>query len=389
MFFWNSAGQYDLVPLREEGSLIPQHGPQSRRVSSQRSCGSCLIPIPIFTLLLVGIFVITFVTSSASTIFQHSLFRPAYATSKHPLTVLISSADSTIGELDYWIHSILSHLVRPIDVQVIPSKHLKLLDDSIILAFNDLQKWTELKARSSFQNVGLLRIGDEYGNDTSYEHYSYVFRPYWFDYIYNRGKDNAPVLWIPNGYATGVGPRLSSTLLAYSQRPQLCYFEGSPKDNGHVSSREKMRQSLMKWDPNQEACQVRWTDDFMRGQTALMYSASLGRAKYALCPAGNSGETIRFYEALENNSIPIVVYEPWMTGAFGKDAEFPFIVLNTWDELGPRLEALVAEHPSIGQARQMASREWWERTQNAVRSAALRLVDESFNKKVYLSHLGR
>ena len=112
----------------------------------------------IFASLLVGISIIACVASLPS-IFRHSFFRTTHATSNHPLTVLLSDADVNIGELDYWINGILSHLGRPIDVQVMPSRQLRLLDDSIILAFNDLQKWTELKARSPFQNVGLLRIG--------------------------------------------------------------------------------------------------------------------------------------------------------------------------------------------------------------------------------------
>ena len=142
-----------------------------------------------------------------------------------------------------------------------------------------------------------MLTGDEYGNDTSadYRHFSYVFRPYWFDHIYHAGDANhdTPVLWIPNGYSAGVGPRPPSTLLTFSQRPDLCYFEGSPRDNGRESSRTRMFHALAKWDPNGQRCRVRWTDGFMEGQSPLAYGASLGRAKYALCPAGNSPETIR------------------------------------------------------------------------------------------------
>ena len=77
----------------------------------------------------------------------------------HPLTVLISTADAGVGEVDYWVHSILSHLGRSIDVQVVQSGNLVLKDDSIIIAFNDLHHWKDLVQKSSFRNVGLLRIG--------------------------------------------------------------------------------------------------------------------------------------------------------------------------------------------------------------------------------------
>ena len=136
--------------------------------------------------------------------------------------------------------------------------------------------------------------GDEKGGDGSYEPFAYVLRPYWFQKIYTTQTNDTPVLWIPNGYSHGVGPRLSSTLLPYSQRPQLCYFEGSVRDNGQPSSREKMRLALSEWDPKHETCDVHWTSGFMQGRNPLVYSATLGRTKYALCPAGDNAETIRY-----------------------------------------------------------------------------------------------
>ena len=146
---------------------------------------------------------------------------------------------------------------------------------------------------SSWPRFTFVIEGDEYGKDVGYKPYSYVFRPYWFDSTFRKQNNDTPVLWIPNGYSAGVGPRLSSSLLSYAQRPQLCYFQGSPRDNGQASSREKMRQALLKWDPMHKRCNVQWTQGFMAGHTPLIYSAELGRAKYALCPAGNNAETIR------------------------------------------------------------------------------------------------
>jgi len=189
------------------------------------------------------------------------------------------------------------------------------------------------------------------------------------------------VVWIPNGYSQGVGPRFSPTLLPYSMRPQLCYFEGSARDNGQPSSREKMRAALAEWDPKGEICAVQWTSGFRQGHSPLIYSTSFGRAKYALCPGGNNAETIRFYEALENNAIPIIVREPWLAGVFGQNARFPFIVLDSWDEMGPCIEALKAEDPAVGQGRQTATRKWWDEIQDKITSDAARVVDASFANK--------
>jgi hypothetical protein len=371
--------QYDLIPKEEAGILQSWEDSKIRRRSLTilRNWSVIFFPKIAFVaalFLLLGLFHrLRLVTVGFS-----STFMPVV--SKRPLTVLISTADAGIGEVDYWIHNILSRLNRPINVQVIHSNDLAVEDDSIIVGFNDLAKWNQLRAKSNFKNVGLLRIGDEKGKDSSYEEYSYVLRPYWFSHIYNlTSPTTTPVLWIPNGYSTGVGPRLSSTLLPYSRRPNLCYFEGSLRDNGTPSSREKMNQALSSWDPKGRFCDVKWTGGFMGGAKPLAYSANLGRAKYALCPAGENAETIRFYEALENNAIPIVVSEPWMAGVFGNATEFPFIVLNSWDQVGSYLETLAAEDPAIGLARQAATRKWWDDLQAKIAADAARVVDVSFS----------
>ena len=65
--------------------------------------------------------------------------------------------------------------------------------------------------------------------------------------------------------------------------------------------------------------------------------------------------------------------EPWLAGVFGQDARFPFIVMDvrlpyiyaisyaltmmcqSWYEIGPQIDALTAEDPAIGLARQAVS----------------------------------
>lgn len=88
-----------------------------------------------------------------------------------------------------------------------------------------------------------------------------------------------------------------------------------------------------------------------------------------------NNESYIHFQALENNAIPIIVREPWLAGVFGQDTRYPFIVLDvrsslhvlyaicyaltaicqSWDEVGPRIDALAAEDPAVGQARQAVS----------------------------------
>jgi hypothetical protein len=88
------------------------------------------------------------------------IFVPPTSHANLPLTVLISTADTDAGEMDFWIHRIVSYLGRPIDVQVIDDNKLAIVDDSIIVTLRNLQRWTDLKVKSGFQNVGLLRVGE-------------------------------------------------------------------------------------------------------------------------------------------------------------------------------------------------------------------------------------
>ena len=77
-----------------------------------------------------------------------------------PLTALLSTADADISEVDYWVHRIVSHLERPVDIQVVELENLQIVDDSIILCFRGLDVWTNAISRSGFRNIGLLRIGE-------------------------------------------------------------------------------------------------------------------------------------------------------------------------------------------------------------------------------------
>ena len=236
---------------------------------------------------------------------------PLASSLSRPINALVSTLEVGIGEMDYWVHRIVSRLGRPVDVRVVDLGNLQIVDDSIVVGMSYIDQWMDAIVQSGFHNIGLLRIGkwyicytchappfsmdsiagDEKGLDNNYEPFAYVLRPYWFESIYPSTNDT-PVLWIPNGYSRGVGPRLSSTLLPFSHRPTLCYFEGSLRDNGDPSSREKMRLALLEWDPNHEICDIQWTNGFMGGDAPLAYSASLARTKYALCPGGENAETI-------------------------------------------------------------------------------------------------
>jgi hypothetical protein len=93
---------------------------------------------------------------------------PLTSSLSRPLTALLSTTDAGIGEIDYWVHRIVSHLARPIDIQVLELENLQIVDDSIIICFQGLDVWTDAVVRSGFRNIGLLRIGESLENHTYY-----------------------------------------------------------------------------------------------------------------------------------------------------------------------------------------------------------------------------
>lgn len=74
-----------------------------------------------------------------------------------------------------------------------------------------------------------------------------------------------------------------------------------------------MRKALLEWDPEHEICDIQWTNGFMTGHHPLIYSAALGRAKYALCPGGENAETIRYAPLLRGR---VFIFLSYQSGLF-------------------------------------------------------------------------
>jgi len=59
------------------------------------------------------------------------------------------------------------------------------------------------------------------------------------------------------------------------------------------------------------------------------YRERLANAKYVICPRGNGLDTHRFWEALYNRAIPVVIKEDALFSA----GEVPCLVLDRWCDL--------------------------------------------------------
>jgi hypothetical protein len=207
-------------------------------------------------------------------------------------------------------------------------------------------------------NVGLFHMGDEEGKDDRafYADAAYVVRNYWWpDAMTER------VIWVPNGYRTGLGPLDPARHLTIAERGVFGFFSGATTGRLLIGQREAMLQVVSK---AKLPFSILQTSGFGQGLGPVAYTAWLCNSRFALVPAGNSHETIRLYDALEAGAIPIMVRSPFVSArdALGARGEPPIILLDSWDQLpdaiGPYVAADDSALNTLEQRRQ-AIMSWW------------------------------
>ena len=92
---------------------------------------------------------------------------------------------------------------------------------------------------------------------------------------------------------------------------------------------------------------------------------------FAPCPAGNSPETIRLYDALETGSIPISLKHEFLLSeeALALIGPIPFPMLNTWNELPTYLQSMREKlNSSPEEIVQLQARciSWWSDYKTAI-----------------------
>lgn len=198
-----------------------------------------------------------------------------------------------------------------------------------------------------------------------------VIRNYYFSSMINQDYLDGKVMWAPNGFRTGVGPRLSHDLKKAQHRQSLASFLGWLNN---AASYNNERASFSTPARNcGENLYLMPSNGFAGGYNVGLYSAIMEDSIFAPCPAGNSPETIRLYDALELGCIPISLSHEFL---LSKDAlaligPVPFPILSSWDELPQFLEQMKAKiltNPSeIGDLQQSCIN-WWTEFKVAIRN---------------------
>ena len=211
----------------------------------------------------------------------------------------------------------------------------------IYLELNEISSELISMLRGANQSIVLYHMGDELGKMKT-DHYQLcdlVIRNYFFSQKFNNDPDQK-LVWAPCGYKTGVGPRGPSQVKTVLERNFIATFLGWIGNvNSYGDERKNFSSATL---PCGENIFVIPSDGFGKGLNIGLYSATMESSVFAPCPAGNSPETIRLYDALELGCIPISLKHEFMFSdkALAEFGYPPFAFLNSWDDLPNFLEKI-------------------------------------------------
>ncbi len=270
--------------------------------------------------------------------------------------------------------------------------------------------------KTSGKKIVLYHMGDELGDKDirAYSECDLIIRNYFIPRIFHSPELSEKMIWAPNGHKTGVGPRNPNSLLTTQQRPHLACFLGWLSNvasfNGeralfaeaiHAStgSFKKRRRNFWRWLQHYRLLSENYltftriapqcapdlyllgSRGFSAGYNAGLYATVMENSIFAPCPAGNSPETIRLYDALECGCIPVMMQHDFI---FANDAlaEFgkpPFTVLSSWNEFPSFLQEMKQQlqlNPQKIQEQQNSCITWWAHYKNKIhQKIASRLAD--------------
>ncbi|MDX1736746.1 MAG: hypothetical protein R3261_00815 [Alphaproteobacteria bacterium] len=283
-----------------------------------------------------------------------------------------------------FIHNILlSEIKRPLRHLIYDeSSNFPYIDDCLIVSLYDEAHDLLIEtAKRGAKNVGLLQMGDEYGQmpQTYLNHVDYVFRNYFFESYLSPAAENRcfAIEWVPNGNANGVaGPRIENSL-TFQDRPLTMFFSGFlGKPDQLIPERDEMVNVIR---DSKLPATLLGTEGFAGGLGPATFSSYLNNSKFALCPAGNSPETIRFYDAIECGSIPICLkseylfHEKALNGA-------PVVILDKWNDLPDFINQVTNTSPDLYEQARIELYNWWREFKLSKAKKIATIIDQSFLK---------
>ncbi len=270
---------------------------------------------------------------------------------------------------------VLSKLARPVRwVAIEDNAPLPTMDDVLMCSFGDCGEVLRGFRAAGRRNIGVLHLGDERSTDDVgfYADADYVLRHYHRANLPDSGGHCRSVTWLPNGWASGMGPVAANRHLNFHERRHEIFFAGHAGTGASpLPDREAMLDALKNLG---RPATVILTEGFGQGLGTAAYAGYLGDTRFALAPAGNAPETIRFYDALECGALPIVTQSPWLqdTGGAAALGLPPVVVLDHWRDL----TTLDAQNLDEDQRRQAL--DWWQRFKDLTATRVAQVIEAAF-----------
>ena len=304
-------------------------------------------------------------------------------TFQKPLNLICTfAALDIILETTFIREELLGGLNRPI--RILPFRNASLIpfmNDALFLVLNeDLAEIVHESARRVCRNIGVYHMGDEfYDTDRSYyPSVDYVLRNYYREDMLELpvGARCQQIVWVPNGYSSGVGPRSLRTLTPHPFREHLLMFAGCLTTGG--SGLKERREMIDIIQAKSLSATIITTEGFGKGLSAGAYAALMENAKFALVPGGRSAETIRLYDALEMGAIPITLKHEFL-GPSGPMPNAPFVFLDSWQDLPAWLAANTSPNQHARNVqRQQDCLSWWSTLKQSYRNQVADLIESRF-----------
>eukprot|EP00597_Dinobryon_sp_UTEXLB2267_P002449 CAMPEP_0170081180 /NCGR_PEP_ID=MMETSP0019_2-20121128/17124_1 /TAXON_ID=98059 /ORGANISM="Dinobryon sp., Strain UTEXLB2267" /LENGTH=326 /DNA_ID=CAMNT_0010295505 /DNA_START=388 /DNA_END=1368 /DNA_ORIENTATION=- len=230
-----------------------------------------------------------------------------------------------------------------------------------------------------------------YGNSSElqqiYEQFNLVVRNYYFEPYASKS------IYMPLGPSyyhilKALDTHSSHVIKLASNRHRRCFFMGRNQyHHSGAHQRERSAIALLSYQ-NRFPCDYEYFA--VDGLQYITYQERLRDAVFAPCPAGNSYETYRLYEALEVGAIPVLV-KPFDHHSNYLNAKewrnYPGPVLGSWDELAEYMETLypTARELSIPQkhrldALQAALGNWYTDFKNSKRLELVNAFEQTFQQ---------
>jgi len=233
----------------------------------------------------------------------------------------------------------------------------------IYLELFDINQQFIEHAKTRTKKIALYHMGDELCNKNKslYAECDLVIRNYFFEKIYTKSF-HPNILWAPNGYRTGIGPREKNFVKQVKSRSVLASFLGWLNNPNSYNNERAI--FFANANQTKEKIFLLESQGFASGYNVGLYSAIIEDSIFSPCPAGNSPETIRLYDSLELGAIPISLKHPFLNSveALGAIGTPPFPQLDHWDQFPSflsNMEDLCKTNPEKIQKMQTDCLNWW------------------------------